>query len=101
MNEDCRHCVVSNTGVLMVFCHVYQDKSGLNLPNPTKKISPPLGCTLVLEGSSFINCTVLVDRDELAKGVQINHTWLDSFILGQYGLKSVLVLGLEPYKSCA
>ena len=28
-----------------------------------------------------------LDRDKLAKGVQINHTRLDYFILGQYGYK--------------
>ena len=38
----------------------------------------------------------LVDRDKLEKkGVQINHTWLDSFILGQSGLNNCLGSQLE------
>ena len=58
-------------------------------------------CNLIclkLQSQKFCNClpTLIInrkiqvlgsslDRDKLAKGVQINHNWFDSFILGRYG----------------
>ena len=62
-------------------------------------IMPTLGIDYVCRQNT-VHCTL--NRDKLAKGVQINHTWLNSLILDWYGWQiSFWFFCSESYKSFA